>query len=145
MSDLFENVNKQKLLSHIKNLVSLILADGKVTKSELKVLSVIAVNAGISESEITRIFSTPESISFIPPETRKEKIEQLYDMVLVMMADGEIHDDEIALCRSTAKLLGIENKILDEIISILITCIQQGANLNNVIERIEQLCLKSSR
>ncbi len=43
---------------------------------------------------------------FNPPETYKERIEQLYDMVIVMMVDGEITEIELLFCKAVAEALG---------------------------------------
>jgi L,D-peptidoglycan transpeptidase YkuD (ErfK/YbiS/YcfS/YnhG family) len=47
----------------------------------------IGVRSGLSPDELHRFFQRPESIAFYPPDSYRERIEQLYDMVMVMMVD----------------------------------------------------------
>lgn len=124
--ELFDSRDKKRRLSHIKNLVALACADGSLDNREMDLIFKIGVRAGLSPGEIERIFDRPESVPFYPPESYRERIEQLYDMVMVMMVDGELHDKEISFCKFTALKLGFSHKIIDSMINHIIETINNG-------------------
>lgn len=93
--ELFDSRDKKKRLSHIKNLIALGLADGYLDKDETNLIFRIGINAGLTPNDVQRLLERPESIQFYPPDSYRERIEQLYDMVMVMMVDGEFHENEI--------------------------------------------------
>lgn len=136
--ELFDSRDKKKRMSHIKNLVALILADGVIEKDELDLVFKIATTAGISPQEFKRILDRPDSISFFPPESFMERVEQLYDMVLVMMVDGNINPNEVAVCQITAKSLGFKHEIVAKIVADVIDSVAKGLALEMVIRDLNR-------
>lgn len=112
IKELFDSRDKKKRLSHIRNLIALACSDDKFDEAEGEAIYQIGIQSGLTEEEINRIFTRPDSIKFYKPESDLERIEQLYDMVLVMMVDGEIHDNEIHICKSIAVMLGFDPEII---------------------------------
>jgi uncharacterized tellurite resistance protein B-like protein len=135
--DLFDSRDKKKRLSHIKNLVALAASDGEIDKRELELIFNIGTKIGLSTEELQRIIQRPNSISFSIPNTFGEKIEQLYDMVLVMMIDGEIHENEVALCKFVAMKLGFRHQIIDKMVLDVIEMIAKGIALEIVLSKLE--------
>jgi hypothetical protein len=140
--ELFDSRDKKKRLSHIRNLIALACADGTLEKAEMDLIFKIGVKAGLAPDELQRIFQRPDSISFYPPDSYRERIEQLYDMVMVMMVDGELHDNEIALCKLTAIKLGFKHQIINKMVHDTVEMIAKGiaadialARLLNIVER----------
>ena len=134
--ELFDSRDKKKRLSHVKNLVGLALADGNRDEDEMSLIFAISLKGGLTQSELKRIFDRPESIEFTPPDSFRERIEQLYDMVLLMMIDGEIHEKEMDLCKLTAIRLGFKSKIIDKIILELIDKIERGIVAEEALTRL---------
>ena len=136
--DLFDSGDKKKRLSHIKNLVALAASDGELDKSELDLIFRIGAKVGLSRDELMRIIQRPESISFRAPDYFRERIEQLYDMVLIMMIDGEIHENEVAFCKLTAIRLGFKHQIIDKMVHDVINMIAKGLALDIVLSNLEK-------
>ncbi len=124
--DLFDSGEKKKRLSHIKNLLFLAGQDGEVTKDEVDLILSIAVENGLSPEEFKRILERPGSISFHPPTTYKERIEQLIDLVKVMMVDGEIDANELLFCKAIADKMGFDHKIIDKIVHDIVEAVVKG-------------------
>lgn len=59
--------------SHVKNLVTIAMADGHVDNDEWKLLVKIATRLGLSEEGINSIKSNPDAVSFVPPKNTKRK------------------------------------------------------------------------
>jgi uncharacterized tellurite resistance protein B-like protein len=118
--------DRKKRLSHIKNLVALSALDGQIDKSEIDFIIKVGTRSGLKKTELLKILKYPESVSFRPPNTLEERIDQLYDMVLLMMVDGHIHDNEMAFCKITAQRLGIKKEVIDELVNEVVSKIVDG-------------------
>lgn len=135
--DLFDSRDKKKRLSHIRNLVMIAAADGVIDEDEIELIVNIGAKIGLTSSEIKRIINRPESISFTPPTTFAERVEQMYDLVLLMMIDGEIHENELGLCVLFAKGLGFKSIIVSDIIDDIIEMVAKGLALEYVLDKLE--------
>lgn len=137
--ELFDSRDKKKRMSHIRNLVALACADGSLDKSEMDLITKIGIRGGLEPNELERIFSRPGSVNFCPPESYKERIEQLYDMVMVMMIDGEFHENEVTLCKLTAMRLGFKHEIIDKIVQETVEMIAEGIATDIALKRLLRL------
>jgi len=123
-------------MSHIKNLIELALSDKVIDKSETELVSALALRSGLTTSDVQRVLSRPESVEFVPPETIRERIEQLYELVLLMMVDGEIHEVELVFCKNTALKLGLSQQVIDEIVDKVIEEITSGIDSELIISTL---------
>lgn len=109
--------DRKKLLSHIRNLVALSYADGKFSDEERQYVANVANEAGLTAEEMKQIIDDPESIRFIMPANEIEKIEHLYDLILLMMIDGDLNENEIIFCRAMAIKMKIPYQVVDEMVA----------------------------
>lgn len=137
--ELFDSRDKKKRMSHIRNLVALACSDGNLDKNEMELISRIGLNGGLEPEELKRIFNRPESVKFYAPDSFKERFEQLYDMVMVMMIDGEFHQNEVALCKMTAIKLGFKHEVIDIIVRETIEMIAEGIATEMAFKRLQDL------
>lgn len=136
--DIFDSGDKKKRLSHIRNLCFLAAADGELDDKELALILKIGARVGLSHDELNRIIKRPGSISFAAPDNFIDRLAQLYDMVLVMMIDSEIHENEVALCKLTAIRLGFKHQVIDSIVARVIEAIAEGIALEIVLSELER-------
>ena len=108
---------EQQSLGQLKNLVMLAAADGQVTDSELAVLLAVASRENISPEEFNNVIENPDSISITLPEDEDTKLAYLRDMVALMMVDGELDEQELAICKLYAMALGYRGSIVDGMIA----------------------------
>lgn len=134
----FDSDDKQKRLSHIRNLLALAAADGDLDESELELIYSVGARINLTENELRRIINRPESVPFKVPENFKERITQLYDMVVLMMIDGKIHKNEIALCKITAIKLGFKHQIIDKMTHDVIDMITNNIALEVILSNLER-------
>jgi hypothetical protein len=135
---LLEKRDKSKILSHMGNVLAVMLADGEIDENENVFFNSLGIRSGFSQDEIDTIKENPEKIEFTPPETFEEKVEQLYDLVLVTMADGKIMDSEVQFCKFIANKFGLKNNIIDSFIVDMTTMIQEGEELASVLQKMEK-------
>lgn len=133
----FDSRDKKERLSKLRNLVMMAKADGVFDEKEKDLLSVIAMKYGLSINEIQRVLIKPDSIDFVPIETNREKVEHLYHLVLVMLWDGKVDDNELALCIDLANVvLGFEINKASHLIKKCIEMIQEGLLDKDATDRL---------
>ena len=115
-SDLFKSKAERAKLTHLKNMVILALADGKLEENELSAIAAMCAREGISESEFKRCVDDPDSIEFVMPEDEATKIKYIKDLVLLMMSDGDIDDREVVWCKLVAEQLGYRHEVTDALV-----------------------------
>ena len=133
LSSIFDSAEKKRKLSHIKNLIELATADGDLSSSELDIIYKIGYNNDLKPKELKRILERPNSIKFYPPKSSHEKINQLFDLVFVMLADGEIKQSEMSYCKLVAVRLGIDPRIIDSMIRHIGEKIMKGIAAEMII------------
>src|SRR5574344_1878393 len=105
-----------KKLSHIKNLIAVASADGRLYRSELAGIAAVLARENMSPEDFDYCLKNPEKIKFTPPTSNEERVRYLTDMVLIMMADGKIDKSEYAICWETAIELGFRDDAVNIII-----------------------------
>ena len=127
--DLFKFRESREKLSHLKNLVAVAFADGKLEDNEMAALATVMARDGLTPSDLERCIKKPKGIKFLPPETPVQRVVYLKDMVLLMMCDGNIDDKELALCKATAIALGFKHEVIDTMIMDIIADIKRNHNI----------------
>ncbi len=112
------NNNKdQQRLGQLKNLVMLAAADGHLTDSEMAVLLAVASRENLTPDEFNKVIDDPDSVNIVLPEDEDTKLAYLRDMVAMMMVDGELDEQELAICKLYALALGYRSSIVDGMIA----------------------------
>jgi len=117
MKENIDNPQEQQRLGQLKNLVMLAAADGHVTDSEMAVLLAVASRENITPEEFNKVIDDPDSVNITLPEDEDTKIAYLRDMVAMMMVDGELDEQEMAICKLYAMALGYRGSIIDGMIA----------------------------
>lgn len=117
MKENIDNLQEQQRLGQLKNLVMLAAADGHVTDSEMAVLLAVASRENITPEEFNKVIDDPDSVNITLPEDEDTKIAYLRDMVAMMMVDGELDEQEMAICKLYAMALGYRGSIIDGMIA----------------------------
>ena len=117
MNQNIDNTQDNQRLGQLKNLVMLAAADGHVTDSELAVLVAVASREDITPEEFNNVIENPDSVTITLPEDEETKLAYLRDMVAMMMVDGELDEQELAICKIYAMALGYRTSIIDGMIA----------------------------
>lgn len=120
LQELFESFDKKKRKSHFKNLLVVAMVDGKLDNKEFDFIMNLARNCYMSQDEVQRVIDYPEQISFYASKTNAERFDQIYDLVTVMLINGEIDERERSLCKVFAMKLGFRTTIVDKLIQNII-------------------------
>lgn len=117
MNDKMNTPQENQRLGQLKNLVMLASADDKVTDSEMAVLLAVASRENITPEEFNKVIDDPDSVNIVLPEDEDTKLAYLRDMVAMMMIDGELDEQEMAICKLYAMALGYRGSIVDGMIA----------------------------
>ena len=112
-----DKMNDQERLGQLKNLVMLASADEKITDSEMAVLIAVATRENLTPEEFNKVMDDPDSVNITLPEDEETKLAYLRDMVALMMIDGELDEQELAICKLYAMALGYRGSIVDGMIA----------------------------
>jgi uncharacterized tellurite resistance protein B-like protein len=122
--------------SHLKNMLMVAKADGAFDMSEYEILLLVAQKFNFSKSEIKKLQSELETIDFIVPECEKKKFSQLYDLVMVLLADGKIHEKEMECCEGLAEKLGYNAQNVKTLVKNIIENIKIGNSTEDAYTNI---------
>lgn len=130
------------MMSHVRNLVALAYADGKFSDEERQYVANVATEVGMTADEMKQIINDPDGIRFIMPENDIEKIEQLYDLILLMMIDGDLNENEMIFCRAMAIKMKIPYQVVDEMVAKVINFITDNFYVEDVINELAEMMEK---
>ena len=105
-----------KRLGQVKNLIMLALADGKATESELALIASIASREELTQEQLDHLIEHPDTVHIELPENDEQKLQYIQDMVALMMIDGDLDDNELAMCKIYAIMLGYESSIVEKMV-----------------------------
>lgn len=112
MSILFETKKTKIQKSHLKNLISLAKADGKISSAEMDLIEKAAAKFGFKETEIQSLIEDSNKTNFTIPSNDSQRFDQLFELVQMMTVDGEISDEEMDFCILMAEKLGFRKAIV---------------------------------
>jgi uncharacterized tellurite resistance protein B-like protein len=136
MFELFESKKKKQIKNHIKNLVSLSGADGKIDDSEKEILIRIGTKKGLNRDEIQKIIDNPGNTDFLPASSDDERFEQIYDLVELMLADGVAEDNELHFCVEMAEKLGFRKTVVTVLIRKITLSLLEGLDKETIKKEV---------
>lgn len=117
--DLFRSKSKAEKLGHLKSLLAMAMADSKISEEEKVVIAAICKREGINADDMRKCLDQ----DIIYPTDISTRRKYLSDMLVVMIADGEIDENELLFFRITARAMGMQNEA-----EILINSAEQAIN-----------------
>lgn len=121
-------------LNHIKNLFIIGKSDGNLNEKEIQIISDIAKYHELSAKDVSYILNENTKFDFTLPKTFTDRLSLLYDAVLLMVVDLNIHQNEKAICIDLAKKFEFNPQIIDELIEDILSYILEGKECDEVIE-----------
>ena len=122
----FESRSVREKKTAVKNVIAVMLADGRIDPSEMKFLAIVCKRVGISERDLKDILDNPQSITFTPADSLDERMKQLLDIVLMMLADGHIDERELDLCISIGRLLGFQPSAITRTVEAVVDQVERS-------------------
>lgn len=119
MNGFFEHQYLAYKKNHIKNLLALAKADGHVHEKEVKTLIKIGKRYGLKERQVKELIDSKEKYEVNVPDNFNDKMDILFDLTLMVWADGVVEKKEIEFCEGLVKKFGLKKGVvhwlLDEV------------------------------
>ena len=112
MIGFFEHQYLSYKKNHIKNLLALAKADGFIHEKEEKMLFKIGRRYGLKDRQIQTLVDSDEKFKIIVPDNHQDKMNLLYDLMLMVYADGVVEKREIAFCEAMVKKFGMKKDVV---------------------------------
>lgn len=137
--DLFISPEKKKGKSHLRNLMSMAMADGKLEDTEYQFLLKIANRYNISSNDVDKLKAEIAQKGGYSVEKGSTKFEQIFDLVKMMMIDNNINPNELKMCKNFAQKIGVAVNKVDELIESIVQNISIGHNFEETKMRVAYL------
>lgn len=124
------------LKSQFLSLYHMILADGIIDARELETLYKIGMEQyHLTQEEITAVVRDAGS-SFILPTTLQGKVQFLYNLAMIALADGTVDPEEKALLNKYITRMGFEDANADGIAEFLFESIRNDKSFDEIMSMI---------
>lgn len=125
-----------ELKSHFLRLYQMALTDDKFDVMELKTLYQFAEERNVPKEELDRLLLNPvDHTSSIPKEVTT-RIEYLYDLAFMILADGVFTEDERNTLKKYCKKFEFLDENIDELCEYLLDCVQQHITKEEIITNL---------
>lgn len=112
MIGFFEHQYLSYKKNHIKNLLALAKADGHIHEKEIELLFRIGKRYGLKDWQIQELIDSNEKFKVIVPDNHNDKMNLLYDLILMVYADDVVEDTEIAFCEDAVRRFGMKKELV---------------------------------
>lgn len=120
--------------AYFVHLILVAKADGTISEKEYKVLYRLGHKLGFVDEEISRMIDNPGQDSYHPPYELKERIEHLYDIIRITLADGTITQDERRITQCYAVASGFNSAESDDVIKLIEKGITDGLDEEEIFQ-----------
>ena len=103
---LFDSRETKEKKSHFKNMIALAMIDGDFDENESDFLAQRGMDWGLSRKDVESVLKKPQKVQFVVPDDPDKCIAQLYDLIIMMLADGVIQQDEMDFVQTLAAKMG---------------------------------------
>jgi uncharacterized tellurite resistance protein B-like protein len=93
-------------------LLALAKADGHVHEKEEAVIYKIGKRYGLKDRQVKAILDSNEKFKINVPDNHHDKMNVLYDLMLIVFADGVVEKKEVAFCEDVAKQFNLKKEVV---------------------------------
>lgn len=136
--DLFTRGDQTRNVGHFACIVKLALADNVISEGEQKVLDRMAIRLNISDRLRMRVLKNPDKYPIDPPVDFENRIECLFDLTAMVLADDEAVEKERELLIKVAVGLGFPTMNSDKIANKAIELAMTNTELEEFTKKIKE-------
>lgn len=112
MMGFFEHQYLSYKKNHIRNLLALAKADGSMHPREESLLYKIGKRYGLKDRQVKTLIDTDEKYDIVIPDNHNDKMNLLYDLILMVYADDVVDKHEIEFCEQAVKQFGMKKQLV---------------------------------
>jgi hypothetical protein len=118
MIGFFEHQYLSYKKNHIRNLLALARADGSIHPKEEKLLFKIGRRYGLKDRQIQNILDNNENHMVIIPDNHNDKMNLIYDLLLMIHADDKIAKNEVAFVEEAVVRFGMKKEMVTWLLQV---------------------------
>lgn len=126
-----------ELKSHFLRLYQMAFTDDNFDVLELQMLYRFAEERGVAQEQLNEVLLNPSQNSIVPEEL-ENKIEYLYDLALMIWADGVATDDEINTLRKYCLKFGFLEENVEDICGFLLENAKQNVSKKELMNLMQE-------
>ena len=139
ISDIYDNEFRKRNKDHFAAIVRVAMSDDVITKDEQKFLDRLASKLNISEVDCKKIMKDYASHPINPPVSYDHRLERLYDLARMVMADKIRSRNQVKLLRKFCVGLGFHAVNVKYISKKALDLVRQGDDLDDFIYGIKNM------
>ena len=112
MIGFFEHQYLSYKKNHIRNLLALAKIDGHMHEKEIELLFKIGSRYGLKSRQVQELIDSDEHYEMNIPDNFNDRMNLLYDLVLMVHADEVINPHEVQFCEDAALQFGLKKEIV---------------------------------
>lgn len=139
ISDLYLSIGQKRNISHFANIVRIAKSDDQISPEEIEFLSKVSKKYNISNEQFKEILKYPDKIPTIAHLDCVERIERLYELLVMVKADQHVEDQEIFMLRRIVTGLAFPLNRVDMIVEHSIAMDIEGVSEDSFTDSILKL------
>lgn len=124
-----------ELKSHFLRLYQIAFSDDNFDVLEMQMLYKFAEERGVTKEQLNEILLNPSHNSSIP-ETLELRVEYLYDLAIMIWADGKVTEDEYTTLKKYCKKFEFLDENITDLADYLLDCAKEGISKEKIIKDI---------
>jgi uncharacterized tellurite resistance protein B-like protein len=127
----------ENLKAHFLRLYQMAICDDDFSALELKMLYKCAEERGISSKNLDEILLNPINLKSLIPKTIEEKVDYLYDLTVMIWADGIVSPNEYSVMQKYVLMFGFLEENVTAIVDYLIEAVKIGKNKSEILYELK--------
>ncbi len=99
ISDLYLSLEQRRNISHFANIVRIAKSDNNISPEEIEFLAKVSNKYNITDEKFREIIRKPENVPTIAHYDCLERIERLYELLIMVKADHQVEKEEVSMLR----------------------------------------------
>ncbi|MBP1166637.1 putative tellurite resistance protein B-like protein [Chryseobacterium sp. PvR013] len=127
----------ENLKAHFLRLYQMAICDDDFSALELKMLYRCAEERGIPSKNLDEILLNPINFKSSVPQTIEEKVDYLYDLTVMIWADGVVSPNEYSTMQKYVVMFGFLEENVTAIVDYLIEAVRIGKNKSEILYELK--------
>jgi phosphatidate phosphatase PAH1 len=118
MKGFFEHQYLSYKKNHVKNLLALANIDGFMHEKEIELLFKIGKRLGLKTRQVQELINSEEKFQMVVPDNHNDRMNLLYDLLLMVHADEVINQHEVKFCEDAAEQFHLKKEIIPWLLKV---------------------------
>ena len=136
MTTFFEHQRTSFKRNYLSNLIALAASDGNLDHLERELIHKIGKKRGLKEWQVNELLEDESPREHFMPESAHNRMEMLYDLMLIIYADDKVTDDEVAFISNIVQAYKLKHSIVDHLIAMFSTGAPHASEWREFVETV---------